>query len=120
MYFFQLTQKKIKNDEKVDGRHYKYFRPKEVFIPCVKYKLPSKDRSVDGVDEIIYAESLHFYPGQYSCQLTLECPADTKVFYKVEIQSSISRNTNNTLVVSSQNDDGKQYTFMHQDWFYKV
>ena len=109
--------------EEIYGRYYKSIHPKEVFIPCVKYKLPSKDPSGDGVDEIIYAESLHYQPGRFQrgrfepvrCELNLKCPTDTKAFYKVDLESSVKKDTNNTLVVSSQNEDGEQYTFMHQD-----
>ena len=109
-----MNHKKTIKDEKIVGSYYKSFRPKEVFIPCVKYKLPSEDPLADGVDNVIYAESLHYHEGRYSCELNLECPSDTKAFYKVEMKSSVSQDISNTVTVTSQTENDEEYSFVHQ------
>ena len=107
------NHKKTIREETV-GKYYKSLRPKKVFIPCVKYKLPSEDPLVDGVGEIIYAESLHYHEGPYSCELNLECPSDTKAFYTVEMANSVFKETSNTVTVSSKNLNDEEYSFVHQ------
>ena len=76
--------------------------------------LPSEDPLADGVDNVIYAESLHNQEGRYSCELNLECPADSKVFYKVEMKSTVIKDTSNTVTVTSQNGNDEEYSFVHQ------
>ena len=76
--------------------------------------LPSEDPLADGVDNIIYAESLHYHEGRYSCELNLECPTDSKVFYKVEMKTSVIKDTSNTVTVTSQNENDEEYSFVHQ------
>ena len=76
--------------------------------------MPSKDPLADGVDNVIYAESLHYHEGRYSCELNLECPSDTKVFYKVDMKSSVSQDISNTVTVTSQNENDEEYSFVHQ------
>ena len=59
--------------------------------------LPSEDPMADGVDNIIYAESLHYNEGRYLCELNLECPTDSS----------------NTVTVTSQNENDEEYSFVH-------
>jgi len=46
---------------RIQGKYYPRFFPEKIYVPCIKYTLPSKDPIADGVPEIVYAESLHYH-----------------------------------------------------------
>ena len=91
-------------ENRVQGLYYPKFFPEKIYLPCIKYKLPSKNPIEDGVEYIYYAESLHKYKRKElndkvvittgsewidgnRCQamLTLQCDQpDEKIFYKIK------------------------------------
>lgn len=91
---------------RIQGIYYPRFYPEKIYLPCIKYKLPSKDPIADGVHEIVYAESLHYHKRKELnekviittgsdwldgnlChkQITLHCnqKRNEKIFYKIKV-----------------------------------
>ena len=48
-------------ENRVQGLYYPRFFPEKIYLPCIKYKLPSENPNADGVEYIYYAESLHYH-----------------------------------------------------------
>ena len=91
---------------RIQGIYYPRFYPEKIYLPCIKYKLPSKDPIADGANEIFYAESLHYHKrkelnekviittgsdwidgNRCHSQITLHCnqKRNEKIFYKIKV-----------------------------------
>ena len=90
---------------RVEGQYYPRFFPEKVYLPCIKYRLNSTNPKDDGVDELFYAESLHFHQRKETNQkviittgsewldssrcfraIDLYCDGkNEKIFYKMEV-----------------------------------
>ena len=61
MIVYIWDEKQQLTENRVQGLYYPRFFPEKIYLPCIKFKLPSANPKEDGVKDIYYAESLHYH-----------------------------------------------------------